>query len=99
MSAVIPFPVALARQARDTLAAHIATAGKAADARTLFVRATIRGHCHVRHYSEAVMGQAVRSALTQVANGQTQDYAIHHGCELADRLHKTEVDDAWSDAR
>jgi len=99
MSAVIPFPVALARQARDTLAGYVAQASKPTDARTLFVRATIRGHCHVRHYSEAVMGQSVRSALTQVANGQTQDYAIHYGCELADRLHKAEVDDAWSDAR
>ena len=99
MSAVIPFPVALARQARDTLAAHVATAGKPTDARTLFVRATVRGHCHVRHYSEAVMGQAVRAALTQVSNGQTQEHAVTYGCDLADRLHKAEVDDAWSDAR
>lgn len=97
MSAVIPFPVALARQARDSLAAHVASAGKATDARTLFVRATVRGHCHVRKYSESVMGQATRSALTQVANGQTQEYAITYGCSLADKLHTAEVDDAWSD--
>lgn len=95
MSAVIPFPVALARQARDSLAAHVAGAGKPTDARTLFVRATVRGHCHVRHYSEAVMGQAVRSALTQLSNGQTRDFALNHGCDLADRLAKREADSDW----
>jgi len=99
MSAVVPFPVALARQARDSLAAYAAIAGKPTDKRTLFVRATVRGHCHVRKYSDDVTGRATLSALTQLSNGQTQDYAIHHGCELADRLHKAEVDDAWSDAR
>jgi len=95
MSAVLPFPHSMVRPARNALAAYIAQAGKPTDARTAFVRTTVRGHGHVRGYSEAVMGQAVRAALTQVANGQTKDYAITYGCDLADRLHKAEVDKAW----
>lgn len=96
MSAVIPFPVALASQARNSLAAYVATAGKPTDKRTLFVRATVRGHCHVRKYSDDVTGRATLSALTQLSNGQTQDYAINHGCDLADRLAKREADADWA---
>lgn len=96
MSAVIPFPVHLARQARDTLAAHVAQAGKATDARVVFVRGSVRGHCHQRGYSDAVTGAAVLSALTQLSNGQTRDFALNHGCDLADRLAKRESDADWS---
>ena len=95
MSAVLPFPHALTRPARNALAAYVAQASKPADARTTFVRTTVRSHCHARGHSEAVMAQATRAALTQVANGQTKDYAITYGCDLADRLHKAEVDKAW----
>lgn len=95
MSAVIPFPHAQTRAPRDSAAAYIAGAGKPVDPRTLFVRATVRGHGHVRGYSEAVMGQAVRAALTQISNGQTKDYAITYGCDLADRLAKVEADKEW----
>lgn len=98
MSAVIPFPHAQTRPPRDPAAGYAAQAGRPVDQRTLLVRATVRGHGHVRGYSEAVMGQAVRAALTQVANGQTKDYAITYGCDLADRLHKAEVDAAWGGA-
>lgn len=97
MSAVIPFPYFQTRAPRDPEAAYIASAGKAVDKRTVFVRATVRGHCHVRHYSETIMARATAGALTQVANGQTQDYAITYGCDLAERLHKAEVDAAWAE--
>lgn len=99
MSAVIPFPHSMVRPARDALAAYVAQAPKPTDARTAFVRATVRGHGHVRGYSESVMGQAVRAALTQISNGQTKDYAITYGCDLADRLHKAEVEKAWEGAK
>lgn len=95
MSAVLPFPFGATRASRDPGAAYIATAGKPTDARTAFVRATVRGHGHVRGYSETVMARAVAGALTQVANGQTKDYAITYGCDLADRLHKAEIEKAW----
>ena len=97
MSAVIPFPHAQTRPPRDPAAAYIAQAGKPTDKRTLFVRATVRSHCHVRHYSDDVMARATAGALTQVANGQSQDYAITYGCDLADRLHAAEVDAAWGE--
>lgn len=97
MSAVVPFPQSLVRAARDTLASAIGQASKPTDARTLFVRTTVRSHCHGHRHSEATTGQAVRAALTQVSNGQARDFAISYGCDLADRLHKAEVDAAWSD--
>lgn len=98
MSDVILFPHARARAPRDPAAAYIASAGKPVDARTLFVRATVRGHCHARRYSHTVMARATAAALTQTSNGQTKDFAIRYGCDLADRLHKAEVDADWDGA-
>lgn len=97
MSAVLPFPFDATRASRDPGAAYIAQAGKPTNKRTLFVCATVRSHCHVRHYSDDVMARATAGALTQVANGQSQDYAITYGCDLADRLHAAEVDAAWGE--
>jgi hypothetical protein len=97
MSAVIPFPHARTRPPRDGAAAYIAQAGKPKPAREAFLEATVRGHCQVRHYSDAVMGRAVLGAKTQLANGQSREFAITYGCDLADRLHANEVDAAWGE--
>lgn len=67
-------------------ATYRAHAGRPVDARSLAVRTAVRGYCHQRQYAAAVTGRAVLSALTQIANGQTRDIAIKHGCDLADRL-------------
>lgn len=71
--------------------------GRPVSARVEFLRTSVRTYCHGRGHSAQTANAAIRIGLTQIANGQTRDYAVRYAQDHADRLHAAETGDAWGD--
>lgn len=71
---------------------------KPTDGRSLKLTTQVRAYCHKHGHSAQTTRAALNHAFVHLNNGQTSDFALSRARDLADRLHKAEVDAAWGGA-